>query len=238
MNYNFLLVEKINKELESIKSDGFFYFNINDNLDLEFQKDKDSTSIKVFSEEEEVMIFTSTENHLSLTLKENISKEVLFNILSFDLNKAIQNESDRSKEKKENISYEDFYKNIFVLISNLHNKYNTVKDFSKISGFEKNEFSDSIMNTVENKDYFITFQTTLFLNVPQTYIEVKSINKNVKLLEFEAREKNLKLFLDGTAFDLLEYNNINWKSLLEVLEKLITNKIKEIESLENYDNQE
>jgi len=86
MNYNFLLVEKINKELESIKSDGFFYFNINDNLDLEFQKDKDSTSIKVFSEEEEVMIFTSTENHLSLTLKENISKEVLFNILSFDLN--------------------------------------------------------------------------------------------------------------------------------------------------------
>ena len=238
MNYNFLLVEKINKELESIKSDGFFYFNINDNLDLEFQKDKDSTSIKVFSEEEEVMIFTSTENHLSLTLKENIPKEVLFNILSFDLNKAIQNESDRSKEKKENISYEDFYKNIFILISNLHNKYNTVKDFSKISGFEKNDFSDSIMNTLENKDYFITFQTTLFLNVPQTYIEVKSINKNVKLLEFEAREKNLKLFLDGTAFDLLEYNNINWKSLLEVLEKLITNKIKEIESLENYDNQE
>ena len=238
MNYNFLLVEKINKELESIKSDGFFYFNINDNLDLEFQKDKDSTSIKVFSEEEEVMIFTSTENHLSLTLKENISKEVLFNILSFDLNKAIQNESDRSKEKKENISYEDFYKNIFILISNLHNKYNTVKDFSKISGFEKNDFSDSIMNTLENKDYFITFQTTLFLNVPQTYIEVKSINKNVKLLEFEAREKNLKLFLYGTAFDLLEYNNINWKSLLEVLEKLITNKIKEIESLENYGNQE
>lgn len=238
MNYNFLLVEKINKELESIKSDGFFYFNINDNLDLEFQKDKDSISIKVFSEEEEVMIFTSTENHLSLTLKENISKEVLFNILSFDLNKAIQNESDRSKEKKENISYEDFYKNIFILISNLHNKYDTAKDFSKISGFEKNEFSDSIMNTVENKDYFITFQTTLFLNVPQTYIEVKSINKNVKLLEFEAREKKLKLFLDGTAFDLLEYNNINWKSLLEVLEKLITNKIKEIESLENYGNQE
>lgn len=238
MNYNFLLVEKINKELESIKSDGFFYFNINDNLDLEFKKDTDSISIRGFSEEEEIMNYASTENHLSLYLKENISKEVLFNILSFDLNKAVQNEIDRSKEKKENISYEDFYKNLFVLISNLHNKYNTVKDFSKISGFEKNEFSDSIMNTVENKDYFITFQTTLFLNVPQTYIEVKSINKNIKLLEFEAREKNLKLFLDGTAFDLLEYNNINWKSLLEVLEKLITNKIKEIESLENYGNQE
>ena len=238
MNYNFLLVEKINKELESIKSDGFFYFNINDNLDLEFKKDTDSISIIGFSDEEEIMNYTSTENHLSLYLKENISKEVLFNILSFDLNKAVQNEIDRSKEKKENISYEDFYKNLFVLISNLHNKYNTVKDFSKISGFEKNDFSDSIMNTVENKDYSITFHTTLFLYVPQTYIEVKSINKNIKLLEFEAREKNSKLFLDGTAFDLLEYNNINWKSLLEVLEKLITNKIKEIESLENYDNQE
>ena len=114
-------------------------------------------------------------------------------------------------------NYKEFRKEIYKLIENLEFKFlETDKSIhKKLEGFQDNELNYIIEKKDSLSEYSINIQTTIFNNIPQTYIDIYNIDN--KILEYTGKLFDNQFYLEEIGYSLNTLDEENWETIYKLL---------------------
>ena len=118
------------------------------------------------------------------------------------------------------------YNNILEEIFNNYDYFNQLQDefkfletdksiHKKLDGFQDNELNYIIEKKDSLSEYSINIQTTIFNNIPQTYIDIYNIDN--KILEYTGKLFDNQFYLEEIGYSLNTLDEENWETIYKLL---------------------
>ena len=209
----------------------YFYFGTNQDYRgvISFEESETDFSIElIIKNKENEMFLVISKNYFTHAIKyyynenyNNILEEIFNN---YDYFNQLQDEIVTELEYMENdyknlkiSNYKEFRKEIYKLIENLEFKFlETDKSIhKKLEGFQDNELNYIIEKKDSLSEYSINIQTTIFNNIPQTYIDIYNIDN--KILEYTGKLFDNQFYLEEIGYSLNTLDEENWEIIYKLL---------------------
>lgn len=209
----------------------YFYFGKNQDYRgvISFEESETDFSIElIIKNKENEMFLIISKNYFTHAIKyyynenyNNILEEIFNN---YDYFNQLQDEIVTELEYMENdyknlkiSNYKEFRKEIYKLIENLEFKFlETDKSIhKKLEGFQDNELNYIIEKKDSLSEYSINIQTTIFNNIPQTYIDIYNIDN--KILEYTGKLFDNQFYLEEIGYSLNTLDEENWEIIYKLL---------------------
>lgn len=209
----------------------YFYFGKNQDYRgvISFEESETDFSIElIIKNKENEMFLILSKDYFTHAIKyycnenyNNILEEIFNN---YDYFNQLQDEIVTELEYMENdyknlkiSNYKEFRKEIYKLIENLEFKFlETDKSIhKKLDGFQDNELNYIIEKKDSLSEYSINIQTTIFNNIPQTYIDIYNIDN--KILEYTGKLFDNQFYLEEIGYSLNTLDEENWETIYKLL---------------------
>lgn len=209
----------------------YFYFGKNQDYRgvISFEESETDFSIElIIKNKENEMFLILSKDYFTHVIKyycnenyNNILEEIFNN---YDYFNQLQDEIVTELEYMENdyknlkiSNYKEFRKEIYKLIENLEFKFlETDKSIhKKLDGFQDNELNYIIEKKDSLSEYSINIQTTIFNNIPQTYIDIYNIDN--KILEYTGKLFDNQFYLEEIGYSLNTLDEENWEIIYKLL---------------------
>lgn len=209
----------------------YFYFGKNQDYRgvISFEESETDFSIElIIKNKENEMFLILSKDYFTHVIKyycnenyNNILEEIFNN---YDYFNQLQDEIVTELEYMENdyknlkiSNYKEFRKEIYKLIENLEFKFlETDKSIhKKLEGFQDNELNYIIEKKDSLSEYSINIQTTIFNNIPQTYIDIYNIDN--KILEYTGKLFDNQFYLEEIGYSLNTLDEENWETIYKLL---------------------
>jgi hypothetical protein len=209
----------------------YFYFGKNQDYRgvISFEESETDFSIElIIKNKENEMFLILSKDYFTHVIKyycnenyNNILEEIFNN---YDYFNQLQDEIVTELEYMENdyknlkiSNYKEFRKEIYKLIENLEFKFlETDKSIhKKLEGFQDNELNYIIEKKDSLSEYSINIQTTIFNNIPQTYIDIYNIDN--KILEYTGKLFDNQFYLEEIGYSLNTLDEENWEIIYKLL---------------------
>lgn len=224
VNYhkNSLLIEK-NFNNENIPN--------NYSYQIIHSKNLEETILKILCEKDLILRYNISNGNRNIIEQNNVYNEYTFILLDeliLDLKEELSIQDHKTSDKTINKKgAQDFIDDLKSEILVFHNfiKNKDMKILEKIDGFVDNGFNYYFYKQFKKNKYNIEIQTTVFNNIPKTYLSVSLNSKTI--LEFEGIPDGEKILLNVTSHDPFSFHNYDYDTILDI----IKNRRMRIESL-------
>lgn len=209
----------------------YFYFGKNQDYRgvISFEESETDFSIElIIKNKENEMFLILSKDYFTHAIKyycnenyNNILEEIFNN---YDYFNQLQDEIVTELEYMENdyknlkiSNYKEFRKEIYKLIENLEFKFLETDEsiHKKLDGFQDNELNYIIEKKDSLSEYSINIQTTIFNNIPQTYIDIYNIDN--KILEYTGKLFDNQFYLEEIGYSLNTLDEENWETIYKLL---------------------